>query len=396
MNIIKKLEEGVDSLKRGEFCTAELIFLSVLEFEPTNKVASFLYSQVMGAEKASKEGSYGEKKLLDAFLKKSSHYLSVPEYNLNWAIHDLSDLEDFLFLNPMTVIDVGARNGSLGEIEDLKKYINYIGFDADHNECDALNLNPPFGFNKFRVLPYFIGNSSSEHDFHFYKSLGDSSKYKPSNSFVSKFNPNFGVLSTTKVLPVKLEEAMRMESIVEIDFLKLDTQGSELEILKSSKSTLGDVLLIESEVEVIEMYEGQPLIGEFLSFMDTQGFQVLYINRVFQTRHNYPGMSRGQVTFCDILFGKKDEYYCNYSAAKLAKHAILLLNYGHKDIAFDIWSRFPEVRHLIPKFLTYFEFGDFESLSDESIVLDKLLCWQMHQRKTNKLGSDSDRSWPFR
>jgi len=57
------------------------------------------------------------------------------------------------------------------------------------------------------------------------------------------------------------------------DFLSLDTQGYELEILEGAKKALAEgVLGIVSEVEMLPMYSGQPLLGDILKFASEHGF----------------------------------------------------------------------------------------------------------------------------
>lgn len=396
MNILDGIDLALENIEKGDFSTAELIYLQLIDQFPNNRLLEHLHSQVQGALQARNHGTAAEKKLLDAFINNQTHYTSVPEYNLNWALNDISPLEEFLNLNPITLVDVGARDGFLGEVEGLKKHINYFGFDADEEECNRLNENPPQGFNSFSMLPYFVGKSKESLDFHIYNSPGDSSSYLPASEFVKKFRPSFGVNKSVNVKPVNLSDIFYTEKINSVDLLKLDTQGTELDILKSAKNDFNKFLLIEAEVEIFEMYEGQPLIGEFVNYMNQQGFDVLYINRVFQTRSNYNGPSRGQITFCDILFAKRDEYYCYYSDVDLAKHAILLANYGHLDIAHDIWNGFSSVRKLIPNLNSYFKAFDSDAQRIKNMSIDKLLCWQLHIRKTNQISSDSDRSWPIR
>ena len=47
------------------------------------------------------------------------------------------------------------------------------------------------------------------------------------------------------------------------DLIKLDTQGSELDILKSlSSKQLDEVIYIEIEAEFIELYKNQPLFRD--------------------------------------------------------------------------------------------------------------------------------------
>jgi Methyltransferase FkbM domain len=57
-----------------------------------------------------------------------------------------------------------------------------------------------------------------------------------------------------------------------IDFIKLDTQGSELEILQGGVRALAGVRCVEVEVEFNPIYRGQPLFYEVDAFMRGQGF----------------------------------------------------------------------------------------------------------------------------
>jgi len=65
-------------------------------------------------------------------------------------------------------------------------------------------------------------------------------------------------------------------------FLKVDTQGYELEILKGSKKLLPDIEAILLEVAIIEINEGAPLLHEVLGFLKSIGFvtyDILEIHR---------------------------------------------------------------------------------------------------------------------
>ena len=75
---------------------------------------------------------------------------------------------------------------------------------------------------------------------------------------------------------MSLEDFLKKFKKPSPDLIKLDTQGSELDILKSlSKNNLNNVLGIEIEVEFIEMYKNQPLFGEINSFLSKNNFEIL-------------------------------------------------------------------------------------------------------------------------
>lgn len=57
------------------------------------------------------------------------------------------------------------------------------------------------------------------------------------------------------------------------DFMKLDVQGYELEILKGSSKVLNSVQFILCEVSLIDINKDCPLITEVFTFLDEIGFQ---------------------------------------------------------------------------------------------------------------------------
>ena len=73
--------------------------------------------------------------------------------------------------------------------------------------------------------------------------------------------------------------------------VKLDTQGTELEILSSlSPAQLAGLLCVELEVEFLELYKGQPTFGDVHSFMRDQGFRLLDLrtHRSYRNANNLP------------------------------------------------------------------------------------------------------------
>lgn len=57
-----------------------------------------------------------------------------------------------------------------------------------------------------------------------------------------------------------------------VDAIKLDTQGSELDILRGASRALSSCTLIEIEVEFNPIYEGQNLFCDVDRFLRDRGF----------------------------------------------------------------------------------------------------------------------------
>ena len=396
MTIEDAIEVAIERTKRADLAGAEQIYASILAQHPGNKIASFLHDQLKGASEAATSGNFPQKQVLGSFRSQPSPYFAIPPYNANWALTDLTPIADFLQGNPLNIVDVGARDAYLGEIENLKQFCNYYGFDADRTECERINSQPPDGFRSLTMLPYYVGTENNPTVFHLYKSPAESSQFEPCERFRKLFDENLAIQQSFTLEARALDRVIEDARIPNIDFLKLDTQGSELNVLESGTKALDRLLLLESEIEITEMYKGQPLLGTIVSFLNSHGFDLLYLNRVFRTRRNYPGEARGQIIFCDALFAKRETNFHALDPVQLAKHAILLCNYGHLDIAFDIWNSTPDVRRLLPDLTTYF--SPYKSPSDRAQIMnhEKLLYWQLARRRTNQLFMDSDRSWPIR
>lgn len=336
--------------------------------------------------------------LLQALLSNGNHCVAGLPYNLNWGFSGRK-FDEFLSRHPIIVADIGARGSSIKELEFLKKYIKYYGFDADKAECERINLHPPEGFHSYYCYPYFIGRDESTVQFNLYKQRGFSSQFLLDDRYRRLFaEPENVVEQVVELQSASLDSALAKEALAPPDVLKVDSQGTELEILRSSPLAVESATLVEVEVEIMRMYAGQFMFHEVHEFMVNSGFELLYMNRVFaQRKPIYSGPSRGQIVFADVLYGKSDTTWDRYSPEQLAKYAITLLNYGHHDIAFQIYQEHDEVRKLCPQLNDYFQLKQ-RGILQRGIIsqFDKLACLFLHMRKFNQLRTDSDRSWPIR
>jgi FkbM family methyltransferase len=104
----------------------------------------------------------------------------------------------------------------------------------------------------------------------------------------------------------KLFDEGKIPIAAQPDILSLDTQGYELEILEGAQKTLSQgVLAVVSEVEMIPMYSGQPLLGDVLNFMTRQGFIFAGFTAMYEVSpHRAPIGFRGKAFpgFGDALF----------------------------------------------------------------------------------------------
>lgn len=79
-----------------------------------------------------------------------------------------------------------------------------------------------------------------------------------------------------------LDDLIRSKNLSECDFLSLDTQGSELEILEGADDTLASCVGVELEVSFVELYSGQPLFGDIDRHLKLKGFEFIKFRNVLE------------------------------------------------------------------------------------------------------------------
>jgi len=83
------------------------------------------------------------------------------------------------------------------------------------------------------------------------------------------------VVGKTSVSCITLDEFADRHDVRQIDYLKLDTQGTELDIIRGGERIVRSKLVIRTEVEFVEMYEGQDLFDEVARELSLAGFRFL-------------------------------------------------------------------------------------------------------------------------
>ena len=71
---------------------------------------------------------------------------------------------------------------------------------------------------------------------------------------------------------ISLDEIVKKEKIPFPDFLKIDTQGSELDILKGSKESISQCSLIYLECPIVEYNLNAPSLKEYVDYLNSINF----------------------------------------------------------------------------------------------------------------------------
>lgn len=219
--------------------------------------------------------------------------------------------EDMPFIR---IVEVGAMfigQDSLGKLVQ-EGHAQVIGFEARKEECEKLNaraLAEASRPDKVRrtYLPYYIGDGSRR-KFYLTNSGYTSSLYKPNEELLKHFE---WILDVTQVVKTEEVQTTRLDDIPElgeVDFLKMDVQGAELDVIRGAEKTLRNVTVIQTEVEYIPMYENQPLFSDVDIALREHGFWLHGMTtnagaclKPFSARFYRPYT---QVLWCDYVYTK--------------------------------------------------------------------------------------------
>ena len=227
------------------------------------------------------------------------------------------------------VVDIGA-NPIDGEPPYSRMMANgcthVVGFEPNLKALAVLRQRA--GPNEI-YLPNALGDGR-RHILHYCAAPGMTSLLEPNPSVLALFPgfPEWGrVVRTEEIDTLRLDDVGETESL---DLLKLDIQGSELMVLQGAVGRLANALIVQTEVEFLQMYLGQPLFADVDSFLREHGF-VLHkfaplVSRVLTPmlvdNNLYAGLS--QLAWGDAIYVKDITRLDRYGPDQLLRSATIL------------------------------------------------------------------------
>jgi FkbM family methyltransferase len=190
----------------------------------------------------------------------------------------------------MTVGIVGSRKinaeDEYGE-QDWQHFapnLTIYGFDADQDACEAANIALSENNNVNWIekhIPLALSNTCGSRTLYVTHEPMCSSLYPPNEALMAKYaglQEVAGLDFSVEIETTTLDQFCEMENVANIDFLQIDVQGADLDVLEGAIKLLSkSVLGIQIEVEFAELYKGQPLFADIDSFLKRQNFTLLDI-----------------------------------------------------------------------------------------------------------------------
>jgi FkbM family methyltransferase len=218
----------------------------------------------------------------------------------------------------LVVVDVGCRWGFADFWRQLSPQVVLYGFDPDPAECERLRAS--YKDANVHLVPLALADEPGERTLYLTREMACSSLYRPDPTLTASF-PELACaaeVGTSKIVVTTLDEWSRSNAVSEIDFIKLDTQGAELDVLRGGERALASVRALEVEVEFNPIYVGQPLFGDVDKFLRDRGFVLWKLS----TLAHY---SRAEVS------RQQEQQNTNYYDSQTVSHSVLSgqLYWGH-------------------------------------------------------------------
>lgn len=166
------------------------------------------------------------------------------------------------------IVDAGAAEHRTDPYVRLSEQdlCEVIGFEPNQASCDHRNATAR---PRHRYLPYALGDGTVRR-FHECEDGLASSFYPPNMALI-------GLVTWLGIHKVAERDIAthRLDDIPEVgdvDYLKLDVQGAELDILRNAAVTLARTLVVHTEVSFVPIYEDQPLFADVDVVLRQAGF----------------------------------------------------------------------------------------------------------------------------
>ena len=226
---------------------------------------------------------------------------------------------------PLGFVDIGARGGIHPLIEPIADVVKVLSFEPDKDAAREVKDCLPVALSnrEGRAILYRCAAPTND-------------SLRPINR---KFIDRYGMLKFARIGSEEVHTTTLDCVLADIpgqgEFLKLDTQGTEYEILQGARRTLTErTAAIYCEVEFAELYKDQKHFSEIESFLRSYDFSFIgFDNMSYRSRTPHKGRER--LLHADALFIKDPlEHRMSQRQTQVAAMAALLC--GYDDFAAEI------------------------------------------------------------
>jgi FkbM family methyltransferase len=248
------------------------------------------------------------------------------------------ELKRLLGDQKLVLFDVGARGGIFPYLERYRDILDVHVCEPEPAEAKRLQQNG------YKVVAKGLADKIGCRELLVTRSPGSASFLDPKTSWRLMGLRNPAKIDVVQKVPVECTTLAALPFAREIDFLKLDTQGLEYDIL----SAMGECrpLCLVTELSFVPLYSGQKTIFEVGKYLEDKGYVMMALDARYcetprLTRfkvYPHPGMP----LHCDGIFVPNwfSERGLQILNGRWRKFAALLCIHGQHDLLVQILAGF--------------------------------------------------------
>jgi len=265
---------------------------------------------------------------------------------MNWLNKIIKTLiEEFEINSKVCLVDVGASGGINTRWNLINDNLQIIGFEPNKKEfIKLINSEKYIWFNKA------LYSEKCKKKLYVSECYSNTSLLKPNYKVIDKLYYNkpdirksYNIIKEEYINCDKLDNIL-IEAEIKPDVIKLDTQGTELEILKGTNKNLNsNFFAVEIEIEFVQLYQEQPLFTDIHKFLIEKNFILMDYGNIMSVKGANSigvGQQKGQIIVADGLYFKSLDSILNmlnpFDIEKFYKIILTCLSYGYVDYAVEI------------------------------------------------------------
>lgn len=264
--------------------------------------------------------------------------------------HPLTEYLAPLFSDePLILVDIGARWGVDKRWAALGSSLKAYCFEADAAECSRLNA---IGHPGVTFIPEAIAGKVGQATLYKTKFEESSGLYRTNDAFFKRLlnSENAELLSAEEVQTLTLDAAREKHEIPSPDFMKLDVEGAELDIIRAA--TIGGTFGVFSEFRFHKEINGCPIFSEMDQHLRARGFMLydIWVGKQSRKALPYPGprlstkegrrlfagTTGGQVMDGDALYFRDPSVLVNLTRNQILKAACMFELFNLNDCAAEL------------------------------------------------------------
>lgn len=212
---------------------------------------------------------------------------------------NFSGLKKKYNMNIKGIIHVGAHYGREFQ-EYLKNKVKIIhGFEPVKKNYEILGENVKKLSGKIKIYPFALGNKNQSKKEIFLSNNNEAQ----SSSFLKPLlhlnqHPEI-TFDKSEIVKIKRLDDFKIK---DSNYMNIDVQGFELEVLKGSKKTLKKIDYIYCEINTAETYKNNPLVEDIDSYLKNYNF--LRVETFFLHYKRFFFLPKKKCTWGDALYIK--------------------------------------------------------------------------------------------